>query len=91
MTWRTTKHDRDLDYRCDLCGKAADTIHFLPGVTGCEEVLFACRDHDPGGYWVAIKEWFDGEERWVEHVMAKGGGWRSLGLLAARIDALRRL
>jgi hypothetical protein len=54
--WRRTRLTRDL-IRCDLCGKKADTVHFLtdgqyPGTGGADdqiEAVFACPDHDAGG------------------------------------------
>lgn len=93
VTWRTTKPDKDLDYRCDLCGKPADTLHFIPWVGGLktEKVVFACWQHYPGGYWMELSRWFDPSERFPEHVAGKDGGEESLAMLAARLDELRRL
>jgi hypothetical protein len=92
-TWRTTKPDRELDFRCDCpgCDKPANTVHFLPWVTECEEVAFACTDHDPGGYWTEISTFWDPSERFPDHVAKKVGGDRALALLADRVDVLRRV
>lgn len=91
-TWRVTTDDKDLNYRCDLCGKPADTVHFVKWITKCEEVLFACPDHDAGGYWTTLKRWFDPKERFPEHIADKGPeGLDALALLAERIDSLRKV
>lgn len=90
VTWRSTTPDEKLDYRCDLCGAPADTLHFVPGVCGTREVLFACPKHDAGGYWIHLKRWFDPKERFVEHVMKKQNSEAGLVLLADRIDELHR-
>lgn len=93
VTWRTTKGVRNLDYRCDApgCTAMGNTIHFVPWVTECEAVLFACPDHDPGGYWTELERWFDPSERFPQHVAGKPGSEHALSLLDARIDALRRV
>lgn len=91
--WRTTKQDSELDIRCDLCRKPADTIHWVPWVGGRapEKVLFACPDHDPGGYWLDLKRWFNPSERLQEHVAKKAKGDIAIALYEARINELRRL
>lgn len=87
-TWRATAPDDQLDYRCDLCGAPADTLHFLPYITSCEAVLFACPDHDPGGYWTRISRLAGGAL--YEHLMGYHGIEQALGLLGERQDAIRR-
>lgn len=89
-TWTTTLPDAELPFACDRCGKPADTVHFVPWVTTCEEVLFACPGHDAGGYWVRLAELFRKPERWADHIGRKRGGATALALLDARLYALRQ-
>jgi hypothetical protein len=91
MTWRTLKPAKDLDFRCDLCGKPADTLHFVPWVGQTEKVVFACPTHDAGGYWVELARWFDPAQAFPQHIADKDGGLESVALLEARIEELRRL
>ncbi len=88
-TWRSTKPDSKLDYRCDLCGEPANTIHFVPWSGQCDEVLFACPDHDPGGYWLDLDRFWTNEMQ--DHLFHD---WerseRQIGLLGARVDEARR-
>ena len=102
-TWRRTKPDADLDYRCDLCGGLADTVHWLPYVIDATQCLFACPDHDPGGYWMNIDDLFTGPEDWrypgsgrkytgLDHVALKddrGKGSPAVVLLYDRIEKMR--
>jgi hypothetical protein len=94
VTWRTTKRDGDaLDIRCDLCRKPATTVHWVPWVSGLkpEKVLFACVDHDPGGYWVDLSRWFDPKDSFPAHIAAKEHGDEAVAMLESRLDELRRL
>lgn len=94
VVWRTTGEPKVEQYRCDLCGEQADTIHFVPwGRTKPERALFACPEHDPGGYWLPLKDWVDeaGHERWIEHLDRKADGPEALALLFDRMDAMRRI
>ncbi|TMC50367.1 MAG: hypothetical protein E6J20_17215 [Chloroflexi bacterium] len=75
-------------YRCDECGARADTIHFLPRIVDCDEVRFACAEHDPGGYWVSFKRWVTPLHRgytFADHIWQKHGGPIALLLLAQRL------
>jgi hypothetical protein len=59
-------------FRCDLCGEQALTIHLVPWCTlDCEEALFACERHDPGGYWFGVSDFLDDTDRWVAHLGEK--------------------
>lgn len=90
VTWRTTKPDKELDYRCDHCGEKANTIHFVPWAGNAEHCLFACPEHDPGGYWTYLDRWLDPEEDFIQHVLDKDGGDEAIVLWDQRVDALRR-
>lgn len=92
-------------YRCDLCGEQADTIHFVPWVTGtilirpgeqehdsdCKKCLFACPRHDPGGYHFELDVWLDPaqHDRMARHLDEKGG--LALARLYEREDAMRHV
>jgi hypothetical protein len=88
---------RDL-IRCDLCGKKADTVHFLtdgqyPGTGGADDqvgAVFACPDHDAGGYHVELARWFDPQEGLPEHIAEKTWGQAALAAVDRRIDQIRR-
>jgi hypothetical protein len=89
VVWRTTRPLPELDYRCDLCGSRADSAHFLPWVTTATTVALACPDHDPGGYWVRLRDiWDDGRDL-ISHIGGKINGDHAVALLAERIDQLR--
>lgn len=97
VTWRELRPLEESLFRCDYpgCGEQANTIHLVPWCDrNCEQALFACPRHDPGGYWFPLAEWIDSEQRdgWVRHLGEKldprcdrPGG---LGLLLARTEAL---
>jgi hypothetical protein len=75
------------DLHCDLCGAPADTLHFVPWVTRCEQVIFACPAHCPvpEGYWVELRRWFGKNDiDWREHITEKQNGWKALCVLDAR-------
>lgn len=60
-------------FRCDLCRQPATTIHLIPapGIE-CEEALFACASHDPGGYyWFPVTDWIDHRAKWLRHLADK--------------------
>lgn len=94
--WVVTRSITLKDIKCDLCGKQADTLHFLPWVAGprpCEEVKFACKDHDPGGYWLDLtgrEGWFTKPEHWAEHIGQKVEGWQALAALDERFHEIKR-
>jgi hypothetical protein len=60
---------------CDTCGKPADTIHFLPWcvTNGRAErrLEAACRNHDPGGYWLEVKDLAERMGDWLAHLATK--------------------
>lgn len=93
VSWRVTREVEAADIKCDLCGKFADTLHFVPYVIKCEHVVFACPEHCPvpEGYWVSLERWF-GEDDWTDHIGPKGNGsgWDALGLLSDRFKEIQR-
>lgn len=89
IEWRTTTPVAALPYTCDLCGSPADSAHFLPWITRVSAVAFACPEHDPGGYWVRLRELFTDGRDLVRHISDKDDGDLALSLLAERIDGLR--
>jgi len=61
-------------FRCDVprCRGQADTIHLLPWCGAeCEQALFACPRHDPGGYWFPVRDWLRHRRRWQRHLAEK--------------------
>lgn len=83
---------------CDLCGAKADTVHFVPYIIGCHDVLFACPPHDPGGYWLTTADFDDGPPDFRDpsrlytsrsHILAKNDGWLALVLLLERLNGRR--
>lgn len=44
--------------RCDQCGELADTVHILPSASEPRSVELCCEQHDAGGYWTPLREWF---------------------------------
>jgi hypothetical protein len=101
VKWRVTREVEKQDIRCDLCGAPADTLHFVPYVIECEQVIFACPGHAPvpEGYWLDLDRWFGPEgEQLHDHVARKGGethyeagtgGDHSLALLYDRFFAIK--
>jgi hypothetical protein len=49
---------------CDECGAPAESVHLLPSVSCRDGVRLACRQHDPGGYWLYIDQWATGPDDW---------------------------
>ena len=102
--WTITREIKPKEIKCDLCGKQADTIHFLPWVAGekpCEEVKFACPDHntDPQGYMITIADWFAPAKSTrsgrlmpttAEHIEQKINGWQALSVLDDRFREIKR-
>ena len=93
ISWKVTREVVASDLKCDLCGKQADSLHFIPYVIECKQVVFACPDHCPvpEGYWVSLERWFS-EPDWYDHIGPKGNGqgWDALGLLSDRFNAIKR-
>src|SRR5262245_14511333 len=100
VIWRELRPLTDDLFRCDApgCGDQADTIHLVPWCDhACEQVLFACGGHDPGGYWFAVSDLLEERDRWLRHLAdkvdpretsaARPGG---IGLLLDRLDRLAR-
>lgn len=79
--------------RCDTdgCNGNADTIHFTPwaGLSWDDkelQVLFACPQHDHGGYWFNLNEYLADIKGWDQHIREKGlGAAAQLGLLKRRL------
>ena len=104
IEWAVTRDVKPKDIRCDLCGKQADTIHFLPWVAGpreCQQVAFACPGHVPEeqGYMVTVADWFAPAKRsrkghaiptTPEHIEQKINGDVALGRLDDRFREIRR-
>jgi hypothetical protein len=65
--------------RCTECGKPADSWHLLNGKKGPMSVVaLACKDHDPGGYW--MMRYGEGTNSlanelvdWMDHLEEKSG------------------
>lgn len=93
VVWRETGEPKIEQYRCDLCGEQADTIHFVPWVKTPKQALFACPEHDPGGYWFRLKEWMNeaDRKRWIEHLDGKTDGPEALALLFDRMNEMQRV
>lgn len=96
-TWRRTELTRDL-IRCDLCGKKADTVHFVtdgqyPGTGQNDdrvEAVFACPQHDAGEYHVELDRWFDSKEGMPEHIGEKTWGRAALAAIDSRFNQMMR-
>jgi hypothetical protein len=92
-SWRRTGPLSVADFKCDLCGSEADTVHFWPWVVECEQVLFACSTHDPGGYWTEIGELLSDDAYEVDgmaaHIMRKRDGGDTLAMFEDRVENLR--
>jgi hypothetical protein len=94
--WRRTELTRDL-IRCDLCGEKADTVHFLtdgqyPATGGNNEnveAVFACPQHDAGGYHVELDRWFS-KEAIPNHIAQKTWGRAALAAIDGRFDQILR-
>jgi hypothetical protein len=96
IVWRELRALAPESFRCDFCGEQADTIHLVPWCDeSCEHALFACAQHDPGGYWFEVARWLDPGERFRDHLAEKldersfdaerpGGLW----LLLRRLETL---
>lgn len=95
--WRRTDLTREL-IRCDLCGKKADTVHFLtdgdyPGKGGKDDqvkAVFACPQHDAGGYHVELDRWFNPKERFPQHIGEKSWGEAALAAVNGRFSQILR-
>lgn len=95
--WSRTQLTRGL-IRCDLCGRRADTIHFLtdgeyPQGEGLEarvEAVFACPAHDAGGYTADLDRWLDGSTGFAQRVGEQTWGPAALAAVNARFDGLLR-
>jgi hypothetical protein len=94
--WRELKELSAELFRCDLCGEQATTIHLVPWCgNACEQALFACAIHDPGGYWFPLQRWLGYRDDWLRHLDEKVD-WRrttaerpgGLALLLDRENAL---
>lgn len=79
---------------CDLCGKPANTVHFVPWVDRVGEVVFACRRHDAQGYWTELTRLDSGPPDWRnpsrkytmrDHIATKEGGAYALKRLDERL------
>src|SRR4051794_34687040 len=96
-TWRRTELTREL-IRCDLCGKRADTVHFVtdggyPGTGSNDEeveAVFACPQHDAGGYYMDLDRWFNSKEAVPEHIAEKTWGRAALAAIGGRFDKMVR-
>jgi hypothetical protein len=84
-------------FRCDLCGEQATTIHLVPWCgSQCEQALFACAIHDPGGYWFDLDRWLGDEHDDLKRHLDEKVDWRranaerpgGLALLLEREHAL---
>lgn len=80
------KNRRLVRAACDLCTHRADTVHFVPWISRCHEVLFACSAHDPGGYWALIETFDVGEYTTRQHLETKYDAWLPLALLTERLN-----
>src|SRR4051812_28502933 len=93
VRWRVTREPRAEDILCDLCGEQTDTLHFVPYVKPCEQVVFACPAHCPmpQGYMVEIDRWFrDGWQHWADHIGPKYNdeGYYAIAVLADRFTEI---
>jgi hypothetical protein len=94
VNWRRTKLTRDL-FLCDLCGKEATAIHFVtdgryPHVRDGAQVdaVFACADHDAGGWWTELDRWMDPKGESQDHVGAKVWGQSALEAYEGRVNQI---
>lgn len=89
--WTSTASTKELTYTCDHCGAPANTIHFVPWWSQTvEHCLFACSEHDPGGYWTDLDKWIEPKEHWLQHMWDKGeNGQKAIALWEERIRILR--
>jgi hypothetical protein len=91
VKWLLTRDIKAADIKCDMCGAQADTLHFVPYITECELVVFACPAHDPEpeGYWTTLDRWFT-EADWLAHIREKQNGSMALACLYTRFHQLKR-
>jgi hypothetical protein len=74
VTWHELRPLHASLFRCDAprCRSQADTIHLLPWCGAeCEHALFARPRHDPGGYWLYIRDWLRNRRNWQRHLAGK--------------------
>jgi hypothetical protein len=100
VKWRSTHRvaEADITFLCDGpgCSKVADTVHFLPSAGGVGDMepkvcLFACGDHDPGGYWLGFDRWtgaFSESALW-DHIGKKVNGQEAQFLYLDRVEEYR--
>lgn len=72
--------------RCDECGASAVYAHVKPWVSEeVELVVLACDEcPDPGGYGIALEQWFADDE-YRDHVAGKVNGLRAVAMVDARL------
>jgi hypothetical protein len=73
-----------INRQCDTpdCDQAATHVHWLPNIVNCERVELACKDHDPGGYWLPLSDF---ETPAHGHVANKRGGGQAVTLFLRKL------
>ena len=66
---------------CVECGGASDSLHFVPWCVPIwreeqwvfPEIVTACIEHDPDGYWLRISDVLTNTAHWLRHLGGKRG------------------
>jgi hypothetical protein len=58
---------------CSACGEPAVTLHLVPDGDDGHYLKAGCEDHDPGWYWLTIKDLAARLEEWLPHLAKKRG------------------
>lgn len=56
---------------CDFCNRRAESIHLFDHDPYSWEIKAACKKHDPGGYWLLLKDLAENPWKWLTHLAQK--------------------